>query len=244
MLSEQECSDLRQRGYLRLGPLLTPNEVAVMRAAFDDAWEAGDELAPETRCWVLAVEQFRTPLSSPRLMALLRTIFGDQAQLLDYHPIYQPPAEASGPVFPLRDWHRDFTFVHDQGGSPLMITIITFLDDISDELGPTVVIPGSHRVPREVVPRHDPAVHGEEVPLPARAGEGLLLNSAIVHSAGQNRSALPRRGLVMNFGYWWMKPWNMHLPLPPEFTVGLAPALEYLLGIASPSDDEYLFAPI
>ncbi|MGI8447129.1 MAG: hypothetical protein ACR2MP_08130, partial [Streptosporangiaceae bacterium] len=106
------------------------------------------------------------------------------------------------------------------------------------------VLPGTHRVPATVVARHDQAPRAAEQPLPARPGQGLILNSAIVHSRGLNRSARPRRGIVMNFGYWWMKPWDLDLPLPEDACAGIPEGTEQLLGLRCPSDNLYLSSPI
>jgi hypothetical protein len=244
-LSDQDRLDFHREGYLRTGPLLSLGEVAELRAAFQDAWAAGEKLAPQVRCWMLTAAPFRAVLNSSRLRKLLRWVFCEQAQLLDCYPIYQPPAQhpQAGPAGQ-RDWHRDFTFVRDPDGTPLMVTVLVFIDDVQDEVGPTLVLPGTHRVPHQVITRHATAPRADELALPVQSGDGLLLNSSIVHSPGQNRSARPRRGIVMNFGYWWMKPWDMELPLPPEATDGITAESQCLLGLRSPADNLYLFAAI
>jgi hypothetical protein len=66
---------------------------------------------------------------------MLHVIFGGQAQLLDYYPNCEPAAATpAGHVHESvpgeRDWHRDFTFVRSPDGSPLMITVLIFMDDI------------------------------------------------------------------------------------------------------------------
>jgi Phytanoyl-CoA dioxygenase (PhyH) len=247
--SDRDYHQLAREGYFYLDQVLGPRQVEEMRAVFDEAWAKGDEVAPETRCWILAWAPFRAVLCSDRLLGLLDAVFQGQAQLLDYYPNYQPaatacPADRGERVTALRDWHRDFTFVRDPGGSPLMITVLVFIDDIGRETGPTLVLPGTHRVPATIVPRHDQSPRADEQPLPVRPGQGLILNSAIVHSRGLNRSERPRRGIVMNFGYWWMKPWDLELPLPEEARADIPADMERLLGLRSPSDNLYLSAPI
>jgi Phytanoyl-CoA dioxygenase (PhyH) len=250
LLSEGEYQKFLRDGYLYLGPLLGPPQVGQLRAVFDDAWATGDKTSPEARCWILEWAPFRAILGSRRLLGILDVLFQGQAQLLDYYPIYQSSPNGRRPpgddqrVTTVRDWHRDFTFVRDPGGSPLMITVLMFADDICDQVGPTLVLPGSHRVPAIVVPRHDQTPRAEEQPLPVKAGHGLMLNSAIVHSRGLNQSDRPRRGVVLNFGHWWMKPWDMDLPLPQHACAGLPAEVQSLLGLRSPCDNLYLFAPI
>jgi len=119
-----------------------------------------------------------------------------------------------------------------------------FMDDIQAGTGPTLVLPGTHKVPALVVPRHDSTPQAEEIPLPLRAGEILVLNSSIIHSRGLNTSDRPRRGIVLNFGYWWMKPWDIDLPLPQDANTGIPAETERLLGLRCPGDNLYLVSQI
>jgi hypothetical protein len=245
----QEYRQLQQAGYLRLDSMLEPAEIESMRAVFGTVWAAGDAVMPETRCWVLAWEPFRAVLRSPRLVSMLSTIFDGQAQLLDYYPNYQPAmagrqAQPREHVSTQRDWHRDFTFVRSPDGLPLMITVLIFVDDVTEDMGPTLVLPGTHRIPAQVVTRHDSSPRADELPLPVRAGEGLVLNSSIIHSRGLNNSDRPRRGVVLNFGYWWMKPWDMDLPLPEDARTGNSAEVEQLLGLRCPGDNLYLVSSL
>jgi hypothetical protein len=243
--SADDCRRLSCEGYLRLGPFLEPDEIDAMRAAFDAAWAAGDADSPRTRCWILAWPPFRAILRSGRLLSMLDVIFDGQAQLLDYYPNYQPPATMrTVHVSGQRDWHRDFTFVRNPDGLPLMITVLIFMDDIGDDAGPTLVLPGTHRTAEKVIPRHDSSPQPDERPLPVQAGEVLVLNSSIIHSRGLNVSDRPRRGIVLNFGYWWMKPWDMDLPLPAGMLAGITTEMEHLLGLRCPGDNLYLMSSI
>jgi hypothetical protein len=248
-LGDHDYQQLIRDGFVHLDSLLEPAQLEEMRAVFDDAWMAGDTISEGIRCWILAWEPFRAVLRSPPLLSILEVLFQGQAQLLDYYPNYQASMNpmAAGPdeqAPALRDWHRDFTFVRDPDGLPLMITVLMFIDDIYAEMGPTLVLPGTHRVPAAVVPRHDQSPRPDEQPLPVRAGQALVLNSAIIHSRGLNRSDHPRRGIVLNFGYWWMKPWDADLPLPEDLRNGMPTDLEYLLGLSCPADNLYLFSAI
>jgi hypothetical protein len=245
----REYRQLQQEGHLRLTPCLEPGDLAGMRDCFGAAWAAGDAASPVARCWILGFEPFRALLRSHHLQAMLAAIFDGQAQLLDYYPNYQPAAAAGEPLPGgagpgRRDWHRDFTFVRSADGLPLMITVLVFLDDVGEETGPTLVIPASHRVPECIVPRHDDAPRADELALPVRAGEVIVLNSSIVHSRGVNASATPRRGVVLNFGYWWMKPWDEDLPLPAGVRADITPEMEQLLGLRCPGDNLYLVSAI
>ncbi|MCY3912602.1 MAG: phytanoyl-CoA dioxygenase family protein [Chloroflexi bacterium] len=85
-------------------------------------------------------------------------------------------------------WHRD-------GGPYMRLTIC--LDDVTEEVGPTAVVPGSHRDPNRppAWANHDnqPRALPGMVPLTAPAGTCLINDTNIWHTAMPNRSSRPRR---------------------------------------------------
>jgi ectoine hydroxylase len=56
-----------------------------------------------------------------------------------------PKAAQSGGLW---EWHRDFTFWHREDGMPTAnaVTAAIFLDDVTEENGPMLLVPGSHMV--------------------------------------------------------------------------------------------------
>ena len=85
-------------------------------------------------------------------------------------------------------WHRD-------GGPYMRLTI--YLDDVTEGVGPTAVVPGSHKDPNRPPPwaNHDgqPRALPGMVPLPAPAGTCLINDTNIWHTAMPNRTSRPRR---------------------------------------------------
>ena len=85
-------------------------------------------------------------------------------------------------------WHRD-------GGPYMRLTI--YLDDVTEDVGPTAVVPGSHKDPNRPPPwaNHDgqPRALPGMVPLPAPAGTCLINDTNIWHTAMPNRTSRPRR---------------------------------------------------
>src|SRR5207302_311294 len=132
---------------------------------------------------------------------------GNQVQLLQYDLLRQGPHAD----FPERSWHRDFSFPGDR---PLAINTIVFIDDMTSEKGPTLVVPGSHRgdalPPKE---RTHERLEGE-VAVPVCAGSAIFINGAIWHSGGRNASDGLRRGIYLYYGYWWLKRYEFEQALP------------------------------
>ena len=101
------------------------------------------------------------------------------------------------------DWHQDIVFFPSSNRSPIMT--LTFVEDVDADMGPTRVIPGSHL--GEVYDHYDAEGNwlgligehvktrvpvAESVAITGPAGSVLLTSCAIVHAAGENRSARDR----------------------------------------------------
>src|SRR5438067_760260 len=86
-----------------------------------------------------------------------------------------------------------------------ILAALLFLDTITPEVGPTRVVPGSHR--SEALPprdrEHEPLP--DEVAVCVEAGDAILINGALWHTGGCNRSDGLRRAVYLYYGYWWLR---------------------------------------
>lgn len=91
--------------------------------------------------------------------------------------------------------HRDPTFVDE----PLVrsLGIWCALDDLDEEQGTLMVVPGSHRSARHVRPHQDPANlcpsialdgTGAAIAVPMPAGSAIVYDHALIHGSGPNRT--------------------------------------------------------
>jgi ectoine hydroxylase-related dioxygenase (phytanoyl-CoA dioxygenase family) len=242
---------LRTEGYAELPGLLAGPVLERALGTFDRAWRTAPATATH-RFRILGHPELRDVVVDPRVLAAPRALFGEQAQLIEYHLILREPAAAAadrrrrvvsrrGKAWPVppRDWHRDFSLLTPD---PLMVTIVVFLDGCTGDMGPTRVVPGSHLRPSPAgLDLEEP--HPDEVELSFRPGDGVLLHSSVLHSRGENRTARSGRGLVMYFGYWWIKQVDAALPLPPGATDD-DPAYRRLIGEEMPGADVHIFRPL
>lgn len=155
-------------------------------------------------------------------LAYAPSLFGAAAELLD-GPTYlfqwkiNPKAGVSGERW---EWHRDFDFWCQEDGipEPLMVTAALFLDDVTPDNGPMVVVPGSHRAVADLDPS-EPETGGdgwdalvssslkytvadEEIATydgdsPPRAvcgprGTAMFFHPNLIHSSSDNKSAARR----------------------------------------------------
>jgi len=125
--------------------------------------------------------------------------------------------------------HRD-EVVWNQLPSPhpeVQVASITALVDFTAENGATCVVPGSHRWPRERVPRPEEVVAAE---MPA--GASVVYLGSTIHGGGANRTADVRRlGLHLSYCLGWLRTEeNNVLATPPEIARTLPLRAQELLG--------------
>ena len=132
-----------------------------------------------------------------------------------------------GPGEPAQPMHRDddgWNFAYP--GGPMIVNSILALEDITPEMGATLVVPGSHRWPAERLPTATEVVAGD---LPA--GAGLLFRGDVLHAGGHNRSDRRRRALSTALCCGWLRPVeNSYLNLSRELVGTLPPRARALLG--------------
>ncbi len=116
--------------------------------------------------------------------------------------------------------------------APVLVNVISLLDDVDERNGGTLVIPGSHRTIAEAVTRREavgalpPAINTE-----APAGTVLLMDGRLLHGTGANRSDHERIILTNSC----VKPWmttqeNWQLTVHPDVLDRASPKLLARLG--------------
>jgi hypothetical protein len=232
MWTEEEQRFFLENGYLHARGVLSGDHLARIQTEFDRIWEL--EKPPVNQHKLLRYPAFIELIEHPPIFERHRAIFGPQIQLLQYDFLRQGPRSD----FPERAWHRDFTFPGDR---PLSINTILYLDDMTEESGPTRTVPGSHR--REGWP---PAERRGE-PLPgelavyAQAGDACFINSAIWHTGGRNRGDGLRRGIYLYYGYWWLKRYESDRELPWQALENASEQRLRLLGLKMPGRDIHMY---
>jgi len=144
---------------------------------------------------------FASWIGNPTFERIVREVVGEGATI--YRAIVMSKAPRGGTVLP---WHQDAGALWGLDRDPVL-QIWTALDDAPVDAGCMELVPGSHRrglatplggmIPDEVALRA--AADERAVPVPARAGDVVLLHNLVWHRSGRNGTDAPRRALSVCF---------------------------------------------
>jgi ectoine hydroxylase-related dioxygenase (phytanoyl-CoA dioxygenase family) len=203
-LSPAEKDQLDRTGYLPLGDILTPAQLASLQARVDalmhaEGEQAGTEFRQEPGTERLSDlvnkgDVFDICYSHPRLLASIAHVLTPDFKLSSLN--YRAALPGQGHQALHADWREPVAAGHFR-----VCNSIWLLDDFTPENGPTRLVPGSHQrgtLPKDEMP--DPAAaHPEQVLLEAPAGTVVVFNSHLWHGGTENRTASRRRALHAYF---------------------------------------------
>lgn len=165
----------------------------------------------DLRPGLVVEEPFFTLVSNSATVPLVVQVLGPNIHLHSTALIYKRPEDPQGAPF-RRGWHRDIRVPKDMGhqGLPLVgIKVCYCLTDFHQpNSGMTLMAAGSHRsneplaIPRGQV---DP-VNMELEDLILNAGDAVLFENRLFHTAVPNRSNRVSKVLMYGYAYRWMKP--------------------------------------
>jgi ectoine hydroxylase-related dioxygenase (phytanoyl-CoA dioxygenase family) len=123
--------------------------------------------------------------------------------------------------------HRDQDMWRGPTGTvEYLLNVMWPLTPFTDDNGATLIWPGSHG---EAALGPDPA--SAPVTAVCDPGDAILFLGSTLHGAGANRSAQPRRGLIVSYCLGWLKPYeNQWLAYPPAIARSFPPELAALVG--------------
>lgn len=187
-------------GYLVVEDALTKAQLEDLRTALDETFErlntqfTGELLEQDDRFGFL--------IDNPPVLTRIKAILGNCVQLHSATSRVTQPGEAD------QDWHRDGPWPMDAdntpyGSLPGQINCGYYLDEITMENGPIVIVPGSQRAlfkPPEGHPRFP-----DEKFILAKPRQAVLFDGWLYHRGAANRSQNRRRVCLMCYQNAWMK---------------------------------------
>lgn len=193
-LTAARLQALHEQGFVLLPGVLAPAQIDWLRTAIDGLqpihWDYSG-LVDHYKCVFNRDPAWLPYLDLPGVIELAEAALG-----ADCHVIGQT-AWRSHPGFIGADLHLDYlvlelppTLLADPSFQlPMQIcTTHFYLDDITEELCPTLVIPGSHRAGRKPRPGETSWQGREPEPVLCRAGDVLFFRSELWHAGSRNRS--------------------------------------------------------
>ncbi|HYE05625.1 MAG TPA: phytanoyl-CoA dioxygenase family protein [Planctomycetota bacterium] len=199
-------------GYLLAEDVLTPAEVAVLRAATDsgraaEVWDAADGAgasSPMSLWSTLGDDVWSAASTCPRIVNPLRMLLGEDIAFFHGKIIFKN-AGTAGVV----EWHQDYGYWYGQFLQPRLISAWVALDPATRENGCLEVLRGSHRLgrlehrPFNAQSGADPErlalvrPHFEHVHCEMRPGSVLFFDCNLLHGSGPNLSARDRRAFIV-----------------------------------------------
>lgn len=139
-----------------------------------------------------------------------------------------------GPDSPAQGLHRDcanwltMSAVDWPNGPELTLSAMIALDDVTEELGATRVIPGSHKWPDLA----DNGTAEQSVPAEMKRGDALVYSGKAVHGGGANQTTDQwRKAMHLSFVVGWLTPEESSpLDYTDEELADQSPRVQRLLG--------------
>jgi phytanoyl-CoA hydroxylase len=221
MLTKDQIESYRERGYLGVEDVFTAAEVAELSSVTDEFVEQSRQvtehteifdLEPDHTAEVPKLRRLKSPashhpvyekaLKNDKVLDIVSQLVGTEGVRYNGHKLNIKGADFGSPV----EWHQDWAFYPHTNDDLLAVGIC--IDEMTEENGCLMVMPGSHRGP--VLDHHqdghfvgavtDPAFDdsaAEKVELPA--GGISIHHVRALHGSLPNRSSKARRLLLFQY---------------------------------------------
>jgi phytanoyl-CoA hydroxylase len=222
MLSETQIAAYRRDGFVVVPDVLSPAEVAELRAVTDEFVRSSAKIAANDEIYDLEdshsaaeprVRRIKAPHAHheaykrasrhPGIVSLLEQLWGSVRY--DTGKLNLKSAGYGAPI----EWHQDWAFYPHTNDDLAAVGIM--LDDFTMENGPMMVVPGSHKGP--VFDHHgpdgrfcgamdpnDPGLdYAKAVPCLGKAGSITIHHVRLVHGSATNFSGQERRFLLFQY---------------------------------------------
>jgi phytanoyl-CoA dioxygenase PhyH len=197
---EREVRFFLKWGYLVVEEALTGEQIDTLREALDQTFARVN--SQFTHQLLEEDDRFAFLLDNPPILDRIKALLGTCIQL------HSATARVTQPGAPDQPWHRDGPWPMDPEGTPYgsipgQINCGYYLDELTMENGPIVIVPGSQRAPFRPPAGH-PTFPDEQFIL-AKPGQAVLFDGWLYHRGAANQSRSNRRTCLMCYQNAWMK---------------------------------------
>ena len=177
--TDAKVAEFRERGYLFIESLFSPEEVGVLNAELpgilarrgpENLREQKSDAVRSAIAPHLYNEPFRQLSRHPRLIEPARQVLGGPVYLHQFK--INAKRAHDGEIW---HWHQDYRTWYEDDGMPRpdIINAALFLDDVTEFNGPMMFIPGSHKARAARGDAHIRPDPGLRSPRGGRGGEPL-----------------------------------------------------------------------
>ncbi|MSR65713.1 MAG: hypothetical protein EXS18_08040 [Verrucomicrobiae bacterium] len=206
----QRIKHLEIEGYVLIPDLLSAEQVAKIKAELYRLPTKGTDYSENQRSCV-DVHFTDSPncadlIANPPMIQFLETLFGDElictscvyAQSRPGHPgiaIHTDAQPYGSKIFGM------------QSSAPRLARVLYYLDDLTPDRAPLLVIPHSHlSLHKDANPYHRYLSHPEQVMITCKAGSAAIINQSIFHANYPNKSKEDRNLLAIAYRPAWAGP--------------------------------------
>ncbi|HVF09795.1 MAG TPA: phytanoyl-CoA dioxygenase family protein [Abditibacteriaceae bacterium] len=147
-------------------------------------------------------------------LAFLRELFGPEIIFMTYAYTRSEPGHPGVSLHADGQPYGSQIFGYE-GSCPWIVRVLYYLDDLTPEVSPFLVVPRSHLcLHADANPYKRYESHPEQVMVPATAGSAVLINHRVFHGNFPNTGARPRELLAIAYRPAWagpvaeVAPWN------------------------------------
>jgi ectoine hydroxylase len=233
----QQILELMQHdGYVLMEDALSQKQLKELNKAYDQQLEIhpSDPKRVEIKRIMEQDPVFEQLMDLPTVFPVARALIGSDIELatsgeLD-HKMPNTPAHIG--------WHNDFVWMINvpYPRQNFWIRATYFLSDVTEEMGPFTLIPGTHLAKHACPSDYNdeqgkPKTIDGQVKIIGKAGSCLINNTEIWHTNTPNYSNDSRRLIMILYKHAWMKQWQNGYESSPEFCARQSdPLRQQLLG--------------
>jgi hypothetical protein len=145
-------------------------------------------------------------IAHPPTIAFLRELFGPDIVMMTCAYARSEPGHPGISLHADGQPYGSAIFGHE-GSCPWMVRVLYYLDDLTPEVSPFRVVPGSHlSMHAEANPYLRYEAHRSEVAVTVRAGSAVLINHRVFHGNYPNIGTYPREMLAIAYRPAWAGP--------------------------------------
>ena len=165
-----------------------------------------------------ADEAFDVLVNHPRTIAYIKTVIQERPTINNSEIRIRYRGNKSGSHGGGDEVSRKYRYRHISNGIDcMMVRMIYFVQDVTNEQGAFCIVPGSHKTsippPYGNNPDEDPSMVGLEV----KTGDAIFFTENLRHGGFTNRSDQVRKTLHVGYGPYWMMSQNIATMDEPQY---------------------------